>query len=42
MWLLNRDHLDWPLGLRLKATELDTISSKNHTNPTECLRDMLQ
>ena len=32
-----------PLGLalRLKVAELDTISSKNHTDPTECLRDML-
>ena len=32
-----------PLGLalRLRAAELETISSKNHTNPTECLRDML-
>ena len=29
------------LALRLKATELDTISIKNHTDPTECLRDML-
>eukprot|EP00731_Ephydatia_muelleri_P005819 Em0003g67a len=29
------------LALRLKAAELDTISSKNHTDPTECLRDML-
>ena len=29
------------LALRLKVAELDTISSKNHTNPTECLRDML-
>ena len=32
-----------PLGLalRLKPAQLDTISSKNHTDPTECLRDML-
>ena len=32
-----------PLGLalRLKSAQLDTISSKNHTDPTECLRDML-
>ena len=29
------------LALRLKAAELDTISSKNHTDPTECLKDML-
>ena len=29
------------LALRLKAAELDTISLKNHTDPTECLRDML-
>ena len=29
------------LALRLKSAELDTISTKNHTNPTECLRDML-
>ena len=29
------------LALRLRAAELDTISSKNHTDPTECLRDML-
>ena len=29
------------LSLRLKAAELDTISAKNHTNPTECLKDML-
>ena len=29
------------LSLRLKAADLDTISSKNHTNPTECLKDML-
>ena len=29
------------LSLRLKAAELDTISSKNHTNPAECLKDML-
>ena len=29
------------LALRLKAAELDTISSKNHTDPTECLTDML-
>ena len=29
------------LALRLKAAELDTISSKNHIDPTECLRDML-
>ena len=29
------------LSLRLKAAELDTISSKNHTNPTECLKDTL-
>ena len=29
------------LALRLKAAELDTISTKNHTDPTECLRDML-
>ena len=32
-----------PLGLalRLKPAQLDTISSKNHTDPTECLGDML-
>ena len=32
-----------PLGLalRLKPAQLDTISSKNHTDPSECLRDML-
>ena len=32
-----------PLGLalRLRAAELETIFSKNHTDPTECLRDML-
>ena len=29
------------LALRLKAAELDAISLKNHTDPTECLRDML-
>ena len=29
------------LALRLKTAELDTISSKNHTNPTDCLNDML-
>ena len=29
------------LALRLKAAELDTISSKNHIDPTECLKDML-
>ena len=29
------------LVLRLKVAELDTISSKNHTIPTECLNDML-
>ena len=29
------------LALRLKPAELDTISSKNHTNPTDCLKDML-
>ena len=29
------------LTLRLKPAELNTISSKNHTDPTECLRDML-
>ena len=29
------------LALRLKAADLDTISSKNHTDPTECLNDML-
>ena len=29
------------LALRLKAAELDTISSKNHTDPTECLKYML-
>ena len=27
--------------LRLKPAELTIISSKNHTDPTECLRDML-
>ena len=30
------------LALRLKASELETISVKNHTDPTECLRDMLR
>ena len=29
------------LALRLRAAQLDTISSKNHTDPTESLRDML-
>ena len=29
------------LALGLSAAELETISSKNHTDPTECLRDML-
>ena len=29
------------LALRLKTAELDAISSKNHTDPTECLKDML-
>ena len=29
------------LVLRLKATELNTISSKNHNDSTECLKDML-
>eukprot|EP00731_Ephydatia_muelleri_P005999 Em0003g247a len=29
------------LALRLRVAELDTISSKNHTDPTECLKDML-
>ena len=29
------------LALRLKPAELDTISSKNHTNPLECLKYML-
>ena len=29
------------LALRLKPAELDTISSMNHTDPTDCLRDML-
>ena len=29
------------LALRIKAAELDTISSKNHTDPTDCLKDML-
>ena len=29
------------LALRVKAAELNTISSKNHTNPTDCLNDML-
>ena len=29
------------LALRLKTAELDAISSKNHTDPTDCLRDML-
>lgn len=32
-----------PLGraLRLRAARLDTISSNNHNNHTECLSDML-
>ena len=29
------------LALRLKASALNTICSKNHSNPTECLNDML-
>ena len=29
------------LALRIKTAELDAISSKNHTDPTDCLRDML-
>ena len=29
------------LALRLKPAELETISLKNYTNPTECLKDML-
>ena len=29
------------VALRLKAADLDTISSKDHTDPTECLSDML-
>ena len=29
------------LALGLSAAELENISSKNHTDPTECLRDML-
>ena len=29
------------LALRLKPAELDRISSKNHNDPMECLRDML-
>ena len=29
------------LVLRVKVAELDTISSKDHTDPTECLKDML-
>ena len=29
------------LALRLKPAELETISSKNNTDPTECLKDML-
>ena len=30
------------MALRLKTSELDSIKSKNHTDPTECLRDTLQ
>eukprot|EP00731_Ephydatia_muelleri_P008359 Em0004g697a len=29
------------LALRLKSSELDTISSKNHDDPQKCLKDML-
>ena len=29
------------LALRLKPAELDSISTKNRDDPTECLRDML-
>ena len=29
------------LALRLKNAELDTISSKNHTDPKQCLTDIL-
>ena len=29
------------LALRLKPAKLGTISFKNHTDPTECLNDML-
>ena len=29
------------LSYRLKPAELDTISSKNHINPTDCLKNML-
>ena len=33
----------WSLGLalRLTAAKLETINSKNHTNPEECLKEML-
>ena len=29
------------LALRLRNADLDTISSKNHADPCNCLRDML-
>ena len=29
------------LALRLKSSELDTISSNNHDDPQKCLKDML-
>eukprot|EP00731_Ephydatia_muelleri_P007182 Em0003g1430a len=33
---------DLGLALRVKCSTLDTISSKNHYNPEDCLRDTLQ
>ena len=33
---------DLGLALRVKRSTLDTISSNNHCNPEDCLRDTLQ